>query len=135
MRALLIGFSTFFAAGLAVADDVSDSDMLLCSASRVMLCFESGECMDADPWEMDMPQFVLIDLKQDTVSTTRASGQDRSTKVQSSSDETEIFLQGVENGRAFSFVIDQATGILSAAISSDGATISVFGACTDSDNL
>ena len=91
--------------------------------------------MDTDPWELDMPQFVVIDLKKKTVSTTKASGENRSTKVQTSSDETEIFLQGIENGRAFSFVIDQATGLLSAAISSDGATISVFGACTDSDDL
>lgn len=135
MKALLISFSTLFAAGLVLADDVSDSDKLLCSASRVTLCFESGECMDADPWELAMPQFVLIDLKKETVSTTKASGEDRSTNVQTSSDETEFFLQGVENGRAFSFVIDQATGLLSAAISSDGATISVFGACTDSGNL
>lgn len=135
MKALLISFSTFFAAGLVLADDVSDSDRLLCSASRVTLCFESGECMDTDPWELDMPQFVIIDLKKKTISTTKASGEDRSTKLQTSNDETEFFLQGIENGRAFSFVIDQATGLLSAAISSDGATISVFGACTDTDNL
>ena len=135
MRALLIGFSTLFAAGLAIADDVSDSDKLICSASRVTLCFESGDCMDVNAWELDMPQFVLIDLKKKTVSTTKASGEDRSSTVQTSRDETELFLQGVENGRAFSFVIDQATGLLSAAISSDGATISVFGACTDSANL
>lgn len=135
MRALLIGFSTLFAAGLAIADNVSDSDKLICSASRVTLCFESGDCMDVNAWELDMPQFVLIDLKKKTVSTTKASGEDRSSTVQTSRDETELFLQGVENGRAFSFVIDQATGLLSAAISSDGATISVFGACTDSANL
>lgn len=135
MKALLIGFSTFFAVGLVLADDVSDSDKLLCAASRVTLCFESGECMDADPWELDMPQFVVVDLKNKTVSTTKASGEDRSTKLQTSNDETEFFLQGIENGRAFSFVINQETGLLSAAISSDGATISVFGACTDSGNL
>ena len=135
MKTLLISISTFFAVGLAFADDVSDSDKLLCSASKVTLCFENGECMDADPWELDIPQFVLIDLKKKAVSTTKASGENRSTKVQTSSDENELFLQGIENGRAFSFVIDQATGLLSAAILSDGATISVFGACTDSDDL
>lgn len=135
MKALLITFSTFFAAALVLADDVSHSDKLLCSASRVTLCFESAECMEAQPWELDMPQFVLIDLKNKTISTTRASGENRSTKVQTTNDETEFFLQGIENGRAFSFVIDQATGLLSAAISTDGATIGVFGACTDPDNL
>jgi len=135
VKALLTSLSMFFLAGLALADDVSDSDKLLCSASRVTLCFESGDCTNADPWELDMPQFVLIDLRKNTVSTTRASGEDRSTEVQPRRAETALFLQGVENGRAFSFVIDHATGLLSAAISFDGATISVFGACTDPDNL
>jgi hypothetical protein len=135
MRASLIGFLALLTTGLAAADDVSDSHKLLCSTARLTICFENSDCMDVDPWELDVPQFVLIDLKKKTVSTTRASGEDRSSEVQTSSDETEFFLQGVENGRAFSFVIDQATGLLTAAISSDGATISVFGACTDSDNL
>jgi len=135
MRALLICFSSLFAAGLALADDVSSSDKLLCSASTVTICFETGECMDADPWELGMPQFVLIDVGKKSVSTTRASGENRSTEVAVTRDETEIFLQGIENGRAFSFVIDQATGLLSAGISSDGATINVFGACTDVGRL
>lgn len=135
MRALLLGFSTLFAAALAWADDVSGSDRLICAASDVTLCFESGECIDADPWELDIPQFVIIDIKKKTVSTTRSSGENRSSKVAVTLQNEEVFLQGIENGRAFSFVIDQATGLLSAAISSDGSTISVFGACTDAERL
>jgi len=39
-------------------------------------------------------------------------------------------LQGVEGGRAFSFVISEATGSLSVAVATkDGAT-TVIGACT-----
>jgi len=55
--------------------------------------------------------------------------------VQTTSDGAGFFLPRIENGRAFSFVIDQATGLLSAAMSTDGATICVSGACTDSGNL
>ena len=41
-----------------------------------------------------------------------------------------IFLQGVEMGRAFSFVIQEETGDLSAAVAREDVTVSVFGACT-----
>jgi hypothetical protein len=48
-------------------------------------------------------------------------------------DNQEIVLQGVEAGRAFSFVIDEATGLLTVAVASDGMSVSVYGACTDAD--
>ena len=40
-------------------------------------------------------------------------------------------MQGIENGRAYSFVIEQDLGLLTAALARDGVTLSVFGACTD----
>jgi hypothetical protein len=42
-------------------------------------------------------------------------------------------LQGVENNRAYSILIEEDSGLLSAAIARDGITMSVFGACTDAD--
>ena len=68
------------------------------------------------------------------ISTTKASGQNRSTKF-TKSDRTEgmITLQGVESERAFSFVIHEATGRMTAAIARDGLSVTVFGACTAAD--
>ncbi|MEQ9561476.1 MAG: hypothetical protein RLN69_03070 [Woeseiaceae bacterium] len=118
----------------ALADDVTDVDRLLCSASEVTVCFESSDCVDVMPWELDMPQFIVIDLKKNVLSTTKASGENRSTPVRTLlRDNEEIVLQGVEAGRAFSFVIDEATGLLTVAVASDGMSVSVYGACTDAD--
>jgi hypothetical protein len=39
-------------------------------------------------------------------------------------------LQGYENGRAFSFMIDEATGDVTAAVARETVAVSVFGACT-----
>jgi hypothetical protein len=41
----------------ALADDVTDVDRLLCSASEVTVCFESSDCVDVMPWE---PQSRLV---------------------------------------------------------------------------
>ena len=120
--------------GPAVADDVSDADRLLCSASEVTVCFESSECVDVMPWELDMPQFVIVDLKKKTLSTTKASGENRSTPINYLlREDQEIILQGVEAGRAFSFVIDELTGLLTVAVARDGMSVSVYGACTDAN--
>jgi hypothetical protein len=41
-----------------------------------------------------------------------------------------IFLQGIENGRAFSFVIVEASGVVSVAVAREDVTVTVFGSCT-----
>jgi hypothetical protein len=121
---------------ISASDDVSDSSRLLCAAAEVVACSEGGECLTIEPWELDVPQFVVVDTRKKTISTTRASGENRSTPIQTLHEsDSSFFLQGTEQGRAFSFVIDQLTGILTVAVARDGLTVSVFGACTDAGNL
>ena len=83
------------------------------------------------PWELAVPDFVIIDAKKGTISTTKASGLNRSTEFSKSERKDGlIHLQGVEGGRAFSFVIHEETGRMTAAIARDGLSVTVFGACT-----
>ena len=122
------------AASTGLAEDLADVDEFLCSVSQVSLCAETGECFDVQPWEIDLPRFVVIDTKRKTIATTRASDQQRSTKIANyHRDGERIYLQGMEGGRAFSFVIDELTGLLTVAVARDGLSVSVFGACTDAD--
>ena len=65
------------------------------------------------------------------MSTTATSGENRMTPIRGVTREGgEIVLQGFEAGRAFSFVIEEETGMASVAIAREGMTVSVFGACT-----
>ena len=122
------------AAGSAAAENVMDVDEMICAASQAQICLETGQCFAALPSELALPEFVMIDTKKQVISTTQASGMNRSTTFSSySRAEGLINLQGVQNGRAFSFVIHEATGRLTAAIARDGLSITVFGVCTDSD--
>lgn len=121
-------------ASSALADNISGVDRLLCSTSKIVICFESGECAEMQPWEINVPQFIIIDLQEKTLSTTEASGENRSSPIRSLQKEDGlIILQGFEAGRAFSYVIDEATGISTVSVARDGASIGVFGACTDAD--
>lgn len=116
----------------ALGDDLSGIDKFLCSVSRISLCVETGECFDVQPWEADIPQFVVVDTANKIISTTQASQEPRSTPIATyERDSGKIYLQGLEAGRAFSFVIDEATGLVTVAVSRDGLSVSVFGACTD----
>ncbi|MGB5160090.1 MAG: hypothetical protein WBP10_00190 [Thermoanaerobaculia bacterium] len=119
------------ASGPAAADDLSEATALLCSSSWAMVCTSVEDCESGPPWEWNIPQFVEVDLESKMLSTTEASGEDRTTPAEVLRREDGlIFIQGMEFGRAFSIVVAEDIGSMSAAIAGEDFTVSVFGACT-----
>jgi hypothetical protein len=113
-----------------LADDLAGANRLLCSVVTVGRCDADG-CMDETPDGALIPQFVIVDLGAKLLSTTPASGQNRSTPIESLRREGGlIVLQGLENGRAFSFVISEKTGNASVAIAREELVLAVSAACT-----
>jgi hypothetical protein len=134
MKRFSLTWILMLAAFVANADNLENSDRLLCSTSTIQVCFEDGVCYDTNPWEANVPQFVVVDTKKMTISTTKASDENRSTPIRTlQREEGKIIFQGIEAERAFSFVIDEFTGLLTVAVSRDGMSVSVFGACTDAN--
>jgi len=131
-------FATLAAAALALAfaargraDDLKGQDRILCTSVQATVCTTDGDCTIETPWNLNIPQFIEINLKDKTVSTTKASGENRSTPIRTLVREDGlIVIQGLEMGRAFSFVITEDTGFASIAVARQNLTVSVFGACT-----
>ena len=101
------------------------------TAVQATRCAEEGDCYQDLPWNLNVPQFIQVDLVAKRLSTTKASGENRSTPIEYLKRAGGVIvLQGFEGGRAFSFVISEATGMLSAAVAAEGKAVVVFGACT-----
>ncbi|HHQ48819.1 MAG TPA: hypothetical protein ENK19_08060 [Acidobacteria bacterium] len=114
----------------AHADDLGGADHLLCASLTATRCTPDG-CTTDRPTAWNIPQFIEIDLAHKVLKTTVASGQNRSTPIRTLIRENgQIVIQGFENGRAFSFVIDEASGDLNAAIATPAGSNVVFAACT-----
>jgi len=106
MKKLMMAFAGLLIGGLALADDISGVDEIICAATQVQICIENDTCYATTPAELDVPNFVVINTKKKTISTTEASNLNRSTAFTSVVREAGlIYLQGIEGGRAFSFVI------------------------------
>ncbi len=130
-HAIPIVLALLFVPASVAADDLTGAESFLCTAAQGTACYDDGGCETLPPWELNIPQFIEVDLAARTLSTTAASGQNRSTPIKNLEREDGlIILQGYENGRAFSFVIAEEDGMASIAVARDGLGVSVFGACT-----
>lgn len=134
MKRTAIVMTGLLAGGVSSADDLTGVDRFICAAGQVQICIEFDACYAASPAELGVPDFVIIDTDERTVSTTPGSGENRSTEFASyARAEGLIYLQGLEGERAFSFVIDEVTGRMTVAVSRDGISVTAFGACTGTE--
>jgi hypothetical protein len=132
--AALLTVAIGFSIQIASADDLTGTSRFLCVPVQAALCIEDGECAVELPWNVNIPQFIEVDLEMKRLATTKASGENRETAIEHlrRADGTIVF-HGFEMGRAFSWVIDERSGRVTAAIATDGIAVSVFGACTPLD--
>ncbi len=115
----------------APADDIGDSKQILCTIVLATRCLNDGECKSGPPWKWNIPQFIEVDLAKRELRTTKASGENRATAIKNIvREDGQIFLQGVDNARAFSIAITRDTGMASFAVARPGLTVAAFGACT-----
>ena len=134
MKMVILVCTLALASSHALAENLKGAKKLLCSTSRITACFEDGECLNVLPSEANVPQFIVVDTKKRTLSTTKSSSENRATAISTLLREDGlIIIQGIEQGRAFSYVIDEATGVATASVARDGITVAVFGACTGAD--
>jgi len=130
-KSLLVVLLFVLASASGFADDVTGAETILCTSVQATVCYFDGDCEIGAPWNWGVPQFIEVDFTNKKLSTTKASHELRETPFKNlERAEGLIFLQGVERGRAFSIVIEELSGIMSAAIARDQVTVSVFGACT-----
>lgn len=123
----LLGCS--FAAGSADAVGFDGSKDFLCAPTDVAECDAAARCERVSPSEVDLPAFVRISVSKKQLSNIEPP--ERTTRIENvrSADGLTI-MQGAENGRAWSLVVDQQTGKLSGSIADGAGAFVVFGACT-----
>ena len=127
---ILLASLLILSGSAARADDLTDANRFVCAAAQATLCVEDGECIVDLPWNLNIPEFIEVNLDDKTLATTAASGENRATPIEHlRRSDGMIVFHGFEMGRAFSWVIDEWSGRVSIAIAADGAAVSVFGTC------
>ncbi|WP_460910720.1 hypothetical protein [Paraburkholderia jirisanensis] len=109
-----------------LAADFDGKTSLICASVDAHSCDPGVICDRSLPADIGLPQFMRIDFAKKTI-----EGTSRSTPIVSfDKSPTQLLMQGMELGYAWTLVIDTATGeMTSSVVNSDHAYI-MFGACT-----
>jgi len=122
-------FLALFAFAATAAERAAPPSMV-CAPARVTICTLDG-CKDGSIDDLGVPGIIRLDFETgEMVAVTAADAGRRSTFRVLERKDGKTTLQGFENGRAFSAVID-ADGIASIATATGGKSIVLFGRCTD----
>lgn len=104
---------------------------LICALIDVMDCAPGADCQRGAPERVKLPPFVKVNFTEKTLSTTDAAPRKDATPIKHLEPfDSRLILQGVEDGRAWSLIIAQESGKLSATVSDDQLGFVIFGACT-----
>lgn len=118
--------------GVSHAAGIDGSKALTCATIEAIECAPGGECSRGWAHEINLPQFVTVDLAAKSITGKRPNDGSRlAAKIKSvTTKESNLVLQGVQNDRAWSMVIAKDNGFMSVSVSAEDAGFVVFGACT-----
>jgi hypothetical protein len=119
------------APGVTEAAEFDGSAPILCAVMEVIECDRGGGCESIEAADMGLPPFLRVSVGAKAIEATDGSG--RKTPIDSSTlvkEQERLLLHGGEQGRAWSVVIGQKTGVMTAAIVDQNGGFLVSGTCT-----
>ena len=111
--------------------ELDTSNPLLCSVINVAEYSLEEDCFEGTAETFDLPQFIRIDFQNNIISEVGENTRQRKSKISNFKRvDNSVILQGIENGRSWSVIVDKETGKMSATTSEARVGFVVFGACT-----
>jgi hypothetical protein len=130
-KMILLVFFIFFLPLTSIGGDFDGTKSLICAVLEDFDCIPGDECLSGTAENMNIPQFLKIDFEEKVITGKRGDGKVRSTIVRNLERvDGKMILQGIQNGKAWSMVITEATGKMTVTAADDQVGFVVFGACT-----
>ncbi len=127
---ILITIAFLLPANSSIAE-LDTSSPLLCSVINVAEYSLEEECFVGTAESFDLPQFVRIDFQNNIISEAGENTEARKSRIINLKHiDNSVILQGIENGRSWSMIVEKQTGKMSATVSEERIGFVVFGACT-----
>ena len=123
---------TIGALPVASAAGFDGSANLVCATYDVVACSKASTCMRGQAGTFELVEFMFVDFKARVV---KARTEGDAKRIESpirtfEKSNSQLILQGVENGHGWGMSIDQAGGGMTTTVSGESSSFMIFGACT-----
>ena len=113
------------------AGDIDGSAPLVCALLKVLECPEGEDCFERSTSDPSIPRIVTIDFAAKEIRSAPVGGPLRTTSFEEVQRAGEsIILQGVQNNRAWSLLLDTTSGRMNISASDHQVVFVVFGTCS-----
>lgn len=113
------------------AGGLDGSSDIVCALMRVVACLEDGACLEGQARTFELPALIVMDAEDNVLRGTYESGVNAISPIKNKERMDErLILQGVENGRGWTVVINTETGAMSGSGIGNDLSFLVSGACT-----
>jgi hypothetical protein len=129
LAAIGVTIGIWIAPGPLLAAKYDGSVPLLCVPIEIIECVAAGECLNSTAEDVNLPQFIKVDVKTKMLSAAEEGGKKAEIKHLEHTN-GRMIMHGGQEGRGWTLVISEETGKMSATISEDEAGFIIFGACT-----
>lgn len=130
-RAALAG-ALFAAGGVALAAE----DPMICAVNETNACTKGENCARGGAGDVNMPFLMKISPREKEILSLAEDGTRRVSTIRNSATDVDnrfVVYQGVEQGGAWSVVVDTTSGAMTVSIASGDANAYVlYGACSRS---
>ena len=121
----------------SMAGDYDGSKPLICAAVNVVECFPGGKCQNVSAEDVNLPDFLRFDFKENKIRAHMMNRGDLTTDIEHMEKiDGKLMLQGAEDGHedtkdglAWSMAIDEENGKLVFTASGTEVAFVVFGSC------
>ena len=123
---LMFGAAALLSANVS-AEGLDASQPLSCDLTEVAQCDGPAKCRPVTFAQIDLPPVVQVNFVERQI--TSEDGQRTSPIASVETRDAVLLLQGHQDGRGWTLVIERATGALSAALADAEGGLMVTGAC------
>ncbi len=129
LAAIMVTLGLCIMPGHVLAAKYDGSVPLLCAPIEIIECEAAGDCLNSTAEDVNLPQFLKVDVKAKMLSAAEEGGKKAEIKHLEHTN-GRMIMHGGQEGRGWTLIISEETGKMSATISEDQAGFIIFGACT-----
>ena len=109
---------------------------MICAVTHAISCQKGGDCQSGSAGDLNMPLFLKINPGKNEIVSKKENGEKKTSIIKQTSTDADnhfVIYQGVEQGGAWSTVIDKTTGSMTISIAAgENDAYIIFGACSAS---